>query len=235
MNERVGSYTINQRTKPVGETEVPFGNPLEEPGTLLTKSQNDQFGIASKMMTNNTANQLTVSTSLITSLLLENCEGKMYDRRQRRFSTLVEVERGHLLRLVMDGSLEARQFNDIHEEVDNLCEKDVLFMKCIEFSNIYLRVPTKKIVYLSDLEVSLLKAIHDTEIRFRFYHDSDLFNFVCQLKIGDRVVVQLKGGNVEQECFKPGWVKWRGELVPGDGFLFGIRFEVGIFHLFCSH
>lgn len=48
-----------------------------------------------------------------------------------------------------------------------------------------------QVALLTDFETSLLKAVSDIEDRFRFHQYSDLFNFVSQLSVGDRVVVQV--------------------------------------------
>lgn len=48
-----------------------------------------------------------------------------------------------------------------------------------------------QVALLTDFETSLLKAVSDIEIRFRFHQYSDLFNFVSQLSVGDRVIVQV--------------------------------------------
>lgn len=44
-----------------------------------------------KIMTDDITGHCALTTSLITSLLLENCDGKMYDRRQKRFSAKIKV------------------------------------------------------------------------------------------------------------------------------------------------
>lgn len=42
-------------------------------------------------MTNDITSHRALTTSLVTSLLLENCDGKMYDRREKRFSAKIKV------------------------------------------------------------------------------------------------------------------------------------------------
>lgn len=58
-----------------------------------------------------------------------------------------------------------------------------------------------QVALLTDFETSLLKAVRDVELRFRFHQDFDLFTFVSQLSIGDRVVVQVIFAFVELEKF----------------------------------
>ncbi|CAG9535276.1 unnamed protein product [Cercopithifilaria johnstoni] len=227
------SGILHHPTTPTTEPKIPFGDLLKKPLSLPTTWQDGRSRIPQKIMTNDTAGHRVLTTSLITSLLLENCDGRMYDRRKKRFSAEIKVERGHLLRSAADDDSALQHFNDMHNEIKNSTARDILFMKCLEFGDIYLRVSTTKIALLTDFEASLLKAVSDIEIRFRFHQYSDLFNFVSQLSVGDRVVVQLKPGIGErrtiERCFKSGWVEWFGEPVLDSGFLFGIRLDVRIF------
>ncbi|VDN35859.1 unnamed protein product [Gongylonema pulchrum] len=136
--------------------------------------------------------------TLTASLLLEDCDGRVYDRRRKQFSTTIKVERGHILCLAVENSndMDGRRYRDAYWEKElssksNLSTRNVLFMKCLEFGDVYLRVPKAKVALLTSFEALLLKAIRDVDFRFRFHQDRDLFNFVCQLQIGHRVVVQV--------------------------------------------
>ncbi|MCP9257608.1 hypothetical protein DINM_000710 [Dirofilaria immitis] len=225
------SAALHHCTGSAIEPKIPFGNLLKKPLSLPTIWQDDHPRILPKVMTNDTTDHRALSTSLITSLLLENYDGKMYDRKRKQFSAKIKVERGHLLRSVAESDLCIQSFNDMHNEINNPTTRNILFMKCLEVGDVYLRVPTTKVALLTDFETSLLKAVSDIEIRFRFHQYSDLFNFVSQLSVGDRVIVQLKSETSEgeiEECFKPGWVEWFGEPVPDNGFLFGIRLDSAI-------
>ncbi|VDO28223.1 unnamed protein product [Brugia timori] len=221
---------LHHPTGSTTEPKIPFGDLLKKPLSLSLKGQDDRSRILPKVMTSDTTDHYVLSASLITSLLLENCDGSMYDRRRKQFSTKIKVERGHLLRSATESDLVMQRFNDIHNEVKNSTANDTLFMKCLEFGDVYLRVSTAKVALLTDFETSLLKAVNDVEIRFRFHQYTDLFNFVSQLSLGDRVLVQLKPETGEkrtiERCFKPGWVEWFGEPIPNSGFLFGIRLDV---------
>uniref|UniRef100_A0A915PWD6 ubiquitinyl hydrolase 1 n=1 Tax=Setaria digitata TaxID=48799 RepID=A0A915PWD6_9BILA len=215
------------------EPKIPFGDLLRKPLSLPAIIwQSDKSKILSKVMVNNTTGHHAVAASLIISLLLENCDGKLYDRKRKRFSAKIKVGRGHLLHSAVEDDLAIQQFNDTQSEINNSTEKekDILFMKCLEFGDVYLRVSTAKVALLTDFETSLLKAVNDIENRFRFHQCSDLFNFVSQLSLGDRVSVQLKTRAGEDRaaegCFRPGWVEWFGEPIPESGCLFGIRLEI---------
>uniref|UniRef100_A0A0R3RFE8 Peptidase_C39_2 domain-containing protein n=1 Tax=Elaeophora elaphi TaxID=1147741 RepID=A0A0R3RFE8_9BILA len=224
------SSALHHPPEPTTEPKIPFGDLLKKPSSL--PRQDDHSRILPKVMIDNTTGRCSLTTSLITSLLLENCDGKMYDRKRKRFSTKIKVERGHLLRSATEDDWAVQCFNDTHNEIKNSTTRDILFMKCLEFGDVYLRVSTAKVALLTDFETSLLKAVHDIEIRFRFHQYSDLFNFVSQLSVGDRVIVQLKPETGERRtiewCFKPGWVEWFGEPIPDSGFLFGIRLDLPI-------
>uniref|UniRef100_A0A183EAA9 SHR-BD domain-containing protein n=1 Tax=Gongylonema pulchrum TaxID=637853 RepID=A0A183EAA9_9BILA len=130
--------------------------------------------------------------------------------------------------------LDGRRYRDAYWEKElssksNLSTRNVLFMKCLEFGDVYLRVPKAKVALLTSFEALLLKAIRDVDFRFRFHQDRDLFNFVCQLQIGHRVVVQIRASADSEGragLFMPGWIAYIGEPVPDSGLLFGVLLEI---------
>ena len=84
--------------------------------------------------------------------------------------------------------------------------------------------PTANVARLSNEEATLLLPISSNESRYRTFKDSKRLDFGRRLSTEDQVFVSVDG--VKKDL--PGVVRYKGELPPCHGTMFGVELIVGI-------
>lgn len=94
----------------------------------------------------------------------------------------------------------------------------------IERKTLRLECPTADLTRLSDEEASLLLAISSLGERYQTFIDRKRLDFGRRLSPEDQVFVSV--GGVKKDL--PGVVRYKGELPPCHGTMFGVELIVGI-------